>query len=148
MPVFMSDYGHAEQRSSIDVTINTVEKYASARIRQDSEIVVEMTEHSQLQEVSLQSLTLNREEQKEEPGMCEEVVPENEEEAVERGQRRSLVSHEQARRTDVDVAYTDIGVAIRSQESAKDNEAVSRRSELPMDYRIESEVSKKTKSSR
>ena len=62
MPVFMSDYGHAEQRSSIDVTINTVEKYASARIRQDSEIVVEMTEHSQLQEVSLQSLTLNQEE--------------------------------------------------------------------------------------
>ena len=80
--------------------------------------------------------------------MCEEVVPENKEEAVERGQRRSLVSHEQAGRTEVDVAYTDVGVAIRSQESAKDNEAVSRRSELPMDYRIESEVSKKTKSSR
>lgn len=62
MPVFMSDYGPAEKRSSIDVTINTVEKYTSARIRQDSEIVVEMTEHSQLQEVSLQSLTLNQEE--------------------------------------------------------------------------------------
>jgi len=55
--------------------------------------------------------------------MCEEVVPE------------------------VDVAYMDIGIAvnnntIRSQESAKDNEAVSRRSDLPM----ESEVSKKNKS--
>ena len=50
--------------------------------------------------------------------MCEEVVPE------------------------VDVAYTDIGIAVRSRESAKDNEAVSRRSDLP----IESEVSKKNKS--
>ena len=50
--------------------------------------------------------------------MCEEVVPE------------------------VDVADADIGIAIRSQESAKDNEAVSRRSDLPM----QSEVSKKNKS--
>lgn len=47
---------------------------------------------------------------------------------------------------EVDLAYTDIGIAIRSQESAKDNEAVSRRSELPLEYKIESEVSKKTKS--
>jgi len=43
---------------------------------------------------------------------------------------------------EVDVAYTDIGIAIRSRESAKDNEEVSRRSDLP----IQSEVSKKTKS--
>ena len=47
---------------------------------------------------------------------------------------------------EVDLAYTDIGIAIRSQESAKDNESVSRRSELPMENKIESEVSKKTKS--